>query len=55
MKQDVQDVVATNNQILVLHVEIGTDSNASQRVMSTVKDIAPDLAFMGVSDEDPSS
>jgi len=41
--------------MLVLNVDISADSKASQKVMNTVKQIAPDMAFMGLSEEEVGS
>ena len=37
--------------MLVINVDIGADSKAAQKVMNIVKKNAPDMAFMGISDE----
>lgn len=52
------EVVATlegNVRSLVLNVDIGADSKASQQIINAVKKIAPDMAFMGISEEEPGS
>jgi len=55
IKKDVAAAVADERRAVVLNVDIGADSKASQRVMNTVKSEAPELAFMGVSEEEPGS
>lgn len=40
---------------LVLSVDIGADSKASQKVMNAAKSIAPEMAFMGLSEEEEGS
>lgn len=55
VKAAVEGATATNQHCLVLKVDIGADSKASQRVLNTVKDLAPDMAFLGISEEEPGS
>jgi alanyl-tRNA synthetase len=52
---DVEAALAKNVRTLVLNVDIGADSKASQQVINSVKKIAPDMAFMGLSEEEPGS
>jgi len=40
---------------LVLNVDIGADSKASQKVMKAAQTIAPNMAFMGISEEEQGS
>jgi alanyl-tRNA synthetase len=40
---------------LVLNVDSGADGKASQKVVNAVKSIAPDMAFLGWSEEEPGS
>jgi alanyl-tRNA synthetase len=40
---------------LVLNVDIGADSKASQKVMKAAQAIAPNMAFMGISEEEQGS
>ena len=42
-------------EILVLNLDIGADSKASQKVIKAVQKIAPEIAFMGISEEVPGS
>ena len=55
IREDVELALASNKQILVLNVDIRADSKASQRVMNTIKDLAPEIAFLGLSEEAPGS
>lgn len=55
LKVDVEAAVAEGKQTLVVLVDIGADSKASQRVMKTVQGLAPDMAFLGVTEEEPGS
>ncbi len=40
---------------MVLNLDIGTDSKASQEMIKDVQKITPELAFMGISEEDAGS
>jgi alanyl-tRNA synthetase len=55
IKKDIQEAKDAKKQILVLNVDIGADAKASQLVMNTVREIAPDMAFLGLSEEEPGS
>ena len=55
IKTEVETALAAEKRVLVLNVDIGADSKASQRVMNTVKDLAPDMAFLGLSEEEQGS
>ena len=55
LKADVESAVADGTRALVLNVDIGADSKASQKVMNAVKKIAPEIAFLGLSEEEPGS
>lgn len=55
LKMQVEAAVAEGKQSMVASVDIGADSKASQRVMKTVQGIAPDMAFLGVTEEEPGS
>ena len=46
---------SSTRPFLVLNVDIGADSKAAQKVMNTVKAIAPNMAFLGISEEDSGS
>jgi alanyl-tRNA synthetase len=48
-----EEAVSQNKRVLVLNVDIGADSKASQKVMKAAQTIAPDMAFMGLSEEEP--
>eukprot|EP00978_Attheya_sp_CCMP212_P042073 scaffold250627_cov46-Attheya_sp.AAC.4 len=52
VKEEVEAAMAENKRVLVLNVDIGADSKASQKVMNAVKKTAPDMAFMGISEEE---
>ena len=55
VKVDVEQALADGKKSLVLNLDIGADSKASQKVIKAVCKIAPDLAFMGVSEEEVGS
>ena len=55
VREQIQSASAAGKQALVLNTDIGADSKASQRIMNAVKDLAPGMAFMGISEEDPGS
>lgn len=55
VKDQVSTAVEEGIKSLVLDVDIGADSKASQKVMNAVKSIAPNMAFMGVSEEEVGS
>jgi alanyl-tRNA synthetase len=54
---EVKKVVAasTDKEVLVMNVDIGADSKASQSVLNTVKAMAPKIAFLGITEEIPGS
>jgi alanyl-tRNA synthetase len=52
---DVEVALSKNARTLVLNLDIGADSKASQQVLTAVKKIAPDMAFFGLSEEEPGS
>lgn len=52
---DVERALADGKKSLVLNLDIGADSKASQKVIKAVQKIAPELAFMGVSEEEAGS
>eukprot|EP00578_Thalassiosira_sp_NH16_P012694 CAMPEP_0181109160 /NCGR_PEP_ID=MMETSP1071-20121207/18026_1 /TAXON_ID=35127 /ORGANISM="Thalassiosira sp., Strain NH16" /LENGTH=1027 /DNA_ID=CAMNT_0023192833 /DNA_START=283 /DNA_END=3366 /DNA_ORIENTATION=+ len=52
---EVERALADGKRALVLDLDIGADSKASQKVIKAVQKLAPDMAFMGVSEEDPGS
>ena len=56
VRKDVEAAVAEKKRVLVLNVDIGADSKASQKVLNAVKKVAgDDMAFLGVSEEEPGS
>ncbi|KAL7530472.1 hypothetical protein ACHAXR_004724 [Thalassiosira sp. AJA248-18] len=52
---EVEQALADGKKSLVLNLDIGADSKASQKVIKAVQKIAPGLAFMGVSEEEVGS
>jgi alanyl-tRNA synthetase len=52
MKDIILTKVSNNEQVLVLQVDIGIDTKASQTIINTMKSLAPDMAFLGISIED---
>lgn len=55
VKEDLTKAVENGDRMLVLNIDIGADSKASQTVINTVKKVAPEMAFMGLSEEEPGS
>ena len=55
VKREVEAAKDAGKNAFVLNVDIGADSKASQRVMNTIKDLAPEMAFCGLSEEEPGS
>merc|ERR1712166_1211072 len=55
VKVDVETAISKDERTLVLNVDIGADSKASQQVLNAVKKIAPGMAFMGLSEEERGS
>ncbi len=55
VQQDLKIAVDQGVRTLVLNIDIGADSKASQKVINAVKKIAPGIAFMGLSEEEPGS
>ncbi|GKY96369.1 hypothetical protein MPSEU_000596500 [Mayamaea pseudoterrestris] len=55
VRREVEAANAAGKKSLVLNVDIGADSKASQRVTNTIKELAPDLAFFGLSEEEVGS
>jgi len=56
LSKDVEEAVAAKKKVLVLNVDIGADSKASQKVLNAVKKVAGDrLAFLGLSEEEQGS
>jgi len=51
VKEQVDTACAEEKKMLVITVDIGADSKAAQKVMKIVKKNAPDMAFMGISEE----
>ena len=55
VKAEVETALANDVRTLVLNVDIGADSKASQSVLNAVKKLAPEMAFMGLSEEEQGS
>lgn len=55
MKEQLEDALLNNSRAMVLSVDIGADSKASQKVLKAAQSIAPDMAFMGLSEEEVGS
>jgi alanyl-tRNA synthetase len=55
VKKDVEQAVANGQKILVMNVDIGADGKASQKIINAVKKIAPEMAFLGLSEEEQGS
>lgn len=55
MTSDVEKALEEGKKALVLNLDIGADSKASQKVIKAVQKLAPELAFMGISEEEVGS
>jgi alanyl-tRNA synthetase len=55
VKKSIEAASLEKKRFLVLEVDIGADAKASQRVMNTVKSMSPDLAFLGITEEEVGS
>lgn len=55
VKAEVKSTLLSGKRCLVLNLDIGADSKASQKVVKEVQKLAPSLAFMGFSEEDAGS
>jgi alanyl-tRNA synthetase len=55
VRDKVSEALASKQGCLVLNLDIGSDSKASQKVMHLVRSLAPDMAFLAVSEEEPGS
>ena len=55
LKSDVEAALAEGQRVLVLNVDIEGDSKASQQVRNEVKKMAPEVAFLGVTESEPGS
>jgi alanyl-tRNA synthetase len=55
--EELKDTIqqSASQPFLVLNVDIGADGKAAQKVLNTVKSLAPDMAFLGISEEDTGS
>ena len=52
VKERVAAAVEEGTKSLVMEVDIGADSKASQKVMNAAKSLAPEMAFLGISEEE---
>ena len=52
---EVEKSVSADKNVMVLNVDIGADSKASQRIVNAIKKAAPQLAFIGLSEEEMGS
>ena len=55
VKEDLKKALESGERVMVLNVDISADAKASQKLINAVKEIAPDMAFMGVSEEEVGS
>ena len=55
VNEQLNTAVAEGVTSLVLNVDIGADAKASQKVMQAAQNIAPNMAFMGISEEEQGS
>ena len=55
VRKKVMEALDAGKKSIVLNIDIGADSKASQKVVNAVKKIAPDMAFMGLSEEEQGS
>jgi alanyl-tRNA synthetase len=55
VKEEVKKAAERGEQMMVLNIDIAADAKASQKVINAVKEIAPGMAFMGLSEEDVGS
>lgn len=55
VKEQLSAAVEEGATSLVLNVDIGADSKASQKIMKAAQTIAPNMAFMGLSEEEQGS
>ena len=51
----VKAAVTAGKTVLVMNVDIGADSKASQKIMNAVISLSPKIAFMGISEEEVGS
>jgi alanyl-tRNA synthetase len=55
VKVIVQEALTTQTPFVVAGVDIGSDAKTSQKITNAVKKVAPDLPFLGISEEEPGS
>jgi alanyl-tRNA synthetase len=55
VKEQIHSALEEEKNTLVIEVDIGADSKASQKVMNLAKKMAPEMALMGISEEEVGS
>jgi alanyl-tRNA synthetase len=55
VRDQVSEALTSKRGYLVLNLDIGADAKASQKVLNLVRSLAPDMAFLAVSEEEPGS
>jgi alanyl-tRNA synthetase len=55
VRDQVSEALSSKRGYLVLNLDIGADAKASQKVLNLVRSLAPDMAFLAVSEEEPGS
>jgi len=55
VSEQIKSAMEEGVKMIVLNVDIAADSKASQKVMKAAQKLAPDVAFMGISEEEPGS
>ena len=55
LKEKITQGSSEGKTLIIESVDIGADGKASNRVVDAVKKVAPDVAFMGISEEDSGS
>jgi len=55
VKEQIESASAEEKKVLIVTVDIGADSKAAQKVMKVAQKGAPDMAFMGISEEEVGS
>lgn len=55
ISKDVEEALESNKKTLVLNVDIGADGKAATKVLKTLQKLAPEIAFLGVTEEEPGS
>lgn len=55
LKTEIESSLVNGKRVIVMNLNILADSKASQQVRNEVKKVAPEVAFLGISEEDPGS